>query len=127
MRAEERAVRKPARDFWAALAVVYLALFLVMPGPAEAQGGKDVEILMVDGHLFSPEVVHARLGSKVTFRNRDKDLHALTLTGHEGLLDEVFLEKGQEYMLAIPGDMPPQTLELRCSIHMEMSAKIIIE
>lgn len=127
MRADCRPVRKSARILLAALAVICLALFLFVPGLAEAQGGKDVEVFMVDGHLFSPEVVHVHRGSRVIFRNRDKDLHALTLTGREELLDEVYLEKGQEYILAIPGDMPPQTLELRCSIHMEMKAKIIIE
>lgn len=127
MMAEERAAKIPARGFWAALAVVYLALFILMTGPAEAQGGKDVEVFMVDGHLFSPEVVHVHQGSRVIFRNCDKDLHALTITGHEDLLDEVYLEKEQEYVLAIPVGMPSQTLELRCSIHMEMRAKIIIE
>ena len=127
MRADCRPIRKSARFFWAALAVVCLVLFLFMHGPTEAQGGKDIEVFMVDGHLFSPEIVHVHRGSKVIFRNRDKDLHALTLTGHEDLLDEVYLEKGQEYILAVPEDMPSQTSELRCSIHMEMRAKIIIE
>lgn len=120
---------RPARGFGAARAMVYLALilFMFLPGSAEAQGGKDVEVFMVDGHLFSPEVVRVHRGSRVIFRNRDKDLHALTLAGHEDLLDEVYLEKGQEYVLAIPEDMPSQTVELRCSIHIEMKAKMIIE
>jgi len=127
MRARVRAVKKPARGFWAGIAVVYLAILFIMPGPAAAEEDKDVEVFMVKGHLFSPEAVHVRRGYRVIFSNRDKDLHALTLTGHEDLLDEVYLEKGQEYILTMPEDMPPQTLELRCFIHMEMRAIIVIE
>src|SRR3990170_4889075 len=127
MRAKVQAGKKPARGFWAAIAVVYLAILFIMSGPTAAEGDKDVEVFMVKGHLFSPEAVHVRRGSKVIFSNRDKDLHAITLTGHEDLLDEVYLEKGQEYILTMPEDMPSQTSELRCSIHMEMRAKIIIE
>ena len=127
MRTEVWAVKKEARYFCATLAVVHLTIFFFMPGPAAAQGDKGVEVFMVKGHLFSPEVVHVRRGSRVIFSNRDKDLHALTLTGHENLLDEVYLEKGQEHVLTVPEDIPQQTLEIRCSIHMEMRAKIVVE
>src|SRR3990172_2960115 len=127
MRARVRAVKKLARGFWAGIAVVYLVILFIMPGPAAAEEDKDVEVFMVKGHLFSPEAVHVRRGSKVIFSNRDEDLHAITLTGHEDLLDEVYLEKGQEHVLTIPEDIPQQTLEIRCSIHMEMRAKIVVE
>ena len=116
MSANVRPVEKPARNYLTASAVVYLAILFIMSGPAAAEGEKGVEIFMVKGHLFSPEAVHVRRGSKVIFSNRDKDL-----------LDEVYLEKGQEYVLTVPEDMLPQTLEIRCSIHMEMRAKIVVE
>ena len=127
MRAKVQAGKKPARGFWAAIAVVYLAILFIMSGPTAAEGDKDVEVFMVKGHLFSPEAVHVRRGTRVIFSNRDEDLHALTITGHEDLLDEVYLEKGQEHVLTIPEDLPPQTLEIRCSIHMEMRAIMVIE
>ncbi len=127
MRARVRAGKKPARGLWAAIAVVYLAMLFIVPGSAATEEDKDVEVFMVKGHIFSPVDVHVRRGSRVIFSNRDEDLHALTLTGHEDLLDEVYLEKGEEYVLTIPEDLPPQTLEIRCSIHMEMRAIMVIE
>jgi plastocyanin len=128
MRTRVRAGKKPARGFWAAIAVVYLAILFIVPGPAAAEEeDKDVEVFMVKGHIFSPLAVHVQRGFRVIFSNRDEDLHALTLTGHENLLDEVYLEKGEGYVLTIPEDLPPQTLEIRCSIHMEMRAIMVIE
>lgn len=105
------------------------ALFLlVSPSSFSEEAVQEglTRILMVEGHLFEPESVTVRPGEKILFINRDKDLHALALNGREDLLDEVYLDPGQEHTLLIPADTPSGTLDLRCTIHIDMTGKITV-
>ena len=109
-------------------AAVFLASCAAPPPKAgEAPEGRRIEILMVEGHLFEPRTATVHPGDTIVFRNVDKDLHALTLLGHEDLLDNVFLDPGQRYTFQIPADMPPGSLDLRCTIHIDMTGTIVVE
>lgn len=97
-----------------------------MPAICAAEREEAV-ILMIDGHLFQPDEVHVRPGSKILFRNEDKDLHSLTLLGQEDLMDEVYIDPGKEHVFIMPSDTGSQTLELGCNIHIAMKGKIIVD
>lgn len=123
-----RLVRFTIRSFVRAAVLVSIlsAPFFTMPAIYAAER-EDAVILMVDGHLFQPDEVHVRPGSRILFRNEDKDLHSLTLLGHEDLMDEVYIDPGKEHVFTMPSDMKPQTLELGCNIHIAMKGKIVVD
>lgn len=109
---------------------IALAVFLVFSPLAWAGGDAGATlhtITMKMGHVFAPEVTRVRPGDTIMFVNKDKDLHALTLQGHEDLLDEEYVDPGKRFHFVVPADAQPGDWVLNCYIHVDMQAKIVIE
>ncbi len=103
-------------------------LFVWAPGAQAGAGGTTAHTInMVKGHLFKPAVTHVKPGDTIIFDNIDKDLHALTLVGHEKLLEEEYVDPGKQFHFRVPVDAKPGTWPLDCFIHLNMKAKIIVD
>jgi plastocyanin len=111
------------------LAIALLAFSFAWAPVAQAGAGNTGEhvINMVTGHLFQPVVTLVKPGDTIIFDNKDKDLHALTLAGHEKLLEEEYIDPGKQFRFKVPEDADSGTWLLDCYIHINMKAKIIID
>jgi len=113
---------------WHAVVVLFAFIFAWAPGARAGAGGATTHTInMVKGHLFQPTVTHVKAGDTIIFDNKDKDLHALTLTGHEKLLEEEYVDPGKQFHFQVPRGAKPGMWPLDCFIHLNMKAKIIVD
>jgi len=111
-----------------AAVVLFVFIFAWAHGAhAGTAGATTHTINMVKGRLFQPAVTHVKPGDTILFDNKDTDLHALTLDGHEKLLDEEYVDPGHQFRFHVPKDAKPGTWLLNCYIHVDMHGKIVVE
>lgn len=111
-----------------AAAALLACLFAWVPSTQAEAGGAAVHIInMVKGNLFQPIVTHVKPGDTIIFDNKDKELHALTLEGHEKLLDEEYVDPGKKFKFKVPADARPGIWPLNCFIHVDMHGKIVVD
>ncbi len=111
------------------IVVCAVGMLTVAPGFGSIEravaGPRTVEVVMKD-HRFEPGVIEVRSGDTVHFRNVDSDLHSVRLVGHEDVLDEEYIDPGQSFGFTIPLAMEPGEYRLGCTIHVDMTATILV-
>ena len=110
---------------------VLASLALTRPGwwfgrGAEAAGDKPLEVVLKD-NLFEPSRVRVQPGATIIFRNLGKQLHAVTLIGHEAILDQGFIDPQKSLTFVVPKDMSPGEYTLGCNIHVDMKGTLVVE
>lgn len=63
----------------------------------------------------------------IVFVNRGTQLHSPTLIDHEDLLDQAYVKPGQMVSFVVPDTLPPGTYTLGCNVHVDMTAKIVVD
>lgn len=109
--------------------VFAVAALLVSIGasPAVARAvERRIEVTAGDDY-YQPNVVHVRAGDTIVFVNRGTQLHSPTLIDHEDLLDQAYVTPGQMVSFVVPDTLPPGTYTLGCNVHVDMTAKIVVD
>jgi plastocyanin len=86
---------------------------------------ESTEILVKD-NLYAPSVIQVKPGSTMVFYNQGKQLHSVTLVGHEDILDQEFIDPGKSFTFAVPADMAPGEYSLGCNIHVDMKGTLVV-
>jgi plastocyanin len=96
-------------------------------GPAVAQAPeRRIEVTAGDDY-YQPNVAHVRVGDTIVFVNRGMQLHSSKLIDHEDLLDQAYVKPGQMVSFVVPDTLPPGTYTLGCNVHVDMTAKIVVD
>jgi plastocyanin len=121
---DRRSLAIPRADRRAWLTAAVLALTATLDDPAIA--ADELMVVIMKNHQFEPRLLHVRPGQAIRFDNSDDVLHSLLLVGRESVIGEEFVDPGQSYMVRIPQDMPPETYELVCTVHVDMRGQIAV-
>lgn len=101
---------------------------MTMPGtaagssaaPAAPVGGNTV---LIKGFAFAPAALVVKVGTTVTWTNRDTDAHTVTSQGNGGPLASTALSTGQSYSYTFT---KPGTYSYLCTIHPFMTATVTV-
>ncbi|HUC18587.1 MAG TPA: plastocyanin/azurin family copper-binding protein [Acetobacteraceae bacterium] len=95
------------------------ALIAAMPLVAHA----DAEVTITQ-HMFMPATIVIHPGEKVTWVNRDADVHNVTSDGNAKSFHTPLLDTGESASLTFA---TPGTFGYHCSIHPDMTGTIIVK
>jgi|GEM_PF-5994333 plastocyanin len=82
--------------------------------------------VLMDGHTFAPGAVAAHPGDRLVFWNVGKELEALNLAGHAGILQQRLVDPGARFTFVIPPSLKPGTYHLICTTHPDMSLTLAV-
>ncbi|MCI0528949.1 MAG: cupredoxin domain-containing protein [Nitrospira sp.] len=88
-----------------------------------AEAAETIEVILKD-NFFEPKLIRVKPGDTIQFKNLGKQLHSVTLVGHEEILDQLYIDPGKSFSFVVPKDMKPGEYPLGCNIHMGMKGKI---
>jgi len=88
--------------------------------PAAPAAGNTV---MIQGFAFAPATLVVKVGTTVTWTNRDTDAHTVTSQGSGGPLTSTALSTGQSYSYTFT---KPGTYSYLCTIHPFMTATVTV-
>lgn len=92
--------------------------------PLESVRGAD-DVLM-GGHTFAPGAIAVHPDDRLVFWNVGKDLEALTLAGHQDILQQKLVDPGASFTFVIPPSLEPGTYHLICTTHHKMSMTLVV-
>jgi plastocyanin len=96
---------------------------LWQPEPA---GEGSVHHVILHHHSFEPAAILAHADDRIVLSNEDAEVHALTVIGHEEVLQDEIIEPGTSFAFIVPGLLEPGEYGLICTVHREMRARIVI-
>lgn len=106
------------------LALVACALVLALPlrGAAKSERQPAVHTITIDATNFAPKFVHAKVGDRIVWVNKDLLVH--TATAKRGAFDskEIPAGKSWSYTATAPGQ-----LDYKCTLHPTMKGSLIVE
>jgi plastocyanin len=88
----------------------------------ESPGRLDVT---VGDNFYQPNVIRVRPEAEIRFTNAGRQLHAMTLIGHERDLDEAYVRPGQTQTFRVR--LAAGEYVLGCTIHLDMKARVIVD
>jgi plastocyanin len=92
---------------------------------AEPAGEGSVHHMILHHHSFEPAAIHVHPGDRIVLSNADADVHALTVVGHEDVLQEEIIEPGTSFAFIVPAFLESGEYGLICTVHPEMRARIV--
>jgi len=114
------------------VAVLFIGLNRFLGGATEVlwqpepAGEASVHHMVLHHHGFEPSVIPVHPGDRIILGNEDADVHALTVVGHEEILEDEIIEPETSFEFTVPAFLEPGEYELICSIHRGMEARIVM-
>lgn len=104
------------------LAVCALVLALPLRGAAKSERQPVVHTVVIDAASFAPKFVHAKVGDRIVWVNKDLLVH--TATAKHGAFDskEIPAGKSWSYTATAAGQ-----LDYKCTLHPTMKGSLIVE
>jgi plastocyanin len=93
---------------------------------AEPVGEQAVHHIILHHHSFEPSAILARPEDRIVLSNEDADVHALTVVGHEEVLQDEIIEPETSVAFTVPASLEPGEYDLICTVHREMRARIVM-
>jgi plastocyanin len=91
---------------------------------ARADSPGRIEVSVGD-NFFRPNVIRVDPDAEIVFANTGRQLHAMTLIGHERELDAAYLRPGNTYTFRVR--LGAGQYVLGCNIHLDMTARLIVD
>jgi plastocyanin len=91
---------------------------------ARAAGPGRIEVSVGD-NFYRPDVIRVRPEGEIVFTNTGRQLHAMTLIGHERDLDEAYVRPGNSHTFRVR--LAAGEYVLGCNIHLDMKARVIVD
>jgi plastocyanin len=91
---------------------------------ARAAGPGRIEVSVGD-NFYRPNVIRVRPEAEIVFTNTGRQLHAMTLIGHERDLDEAYVRPGNSHTFRVR--LAAGEYVLGCNIHLDMKARLIVD
>ncbi len=101
-------------------AAFFLAALLAS-APLIAQADQQVTI---DQHMFMPATITVHPGEKVTWVNKDEDVHNVTSDDQGRSFRTPLLDTGESATLTFAS---PGTFHYHCSVHPDMTGTVIVK
>lgn len=106
------------------LALVACALVLALPlrGAAKSERQPVVHTVVIDATSFAPKFLHARVGDRIVWVNKDLLVH--TATAKHGTFDskEIPAGKSWSYTATAAGQ-----LDYKCTLHPTMKGTLLVD
>jgi len=77
-------------------------------------------------HGFEPAAIHVHPGDQLVLTNEDEDVHALSVVGHEEVLQDEIVEPDTSFAFIVPAFLAPGEYSLICTVHPEMRARMVV-
>jgi plastocyanin len=77
-------------------------------------------------HGFEPVAIHVHPTDRIVLTNEDEDVHALTVVGHEEVLQDEIVEPDTSFAFTVPTFLEPGEYSLICTVHHEMRARVVV-
>jgi amicyanin len=92
-------------------------------GPATPAAPVAGDTVTIQNFAFSPQALKVKVGTTVTWTNRDTDAHTVTSQNNSGPLGSAALATGQSYSYTFT---KPGTYNYLCTIHPFMTATVTV-
>jgi plastocyanin len=116
----------------ALVAVLFIGLNRFLGGatevlwqPESVEEGS-VHHMILHHHSFEPAGILVHPEDRIVLSNEDADVHALTVVGHEEVLQDEIVEPETSFAFIVPAFLEPGEYDLICTIHSEMRARIVM-
>jgi plastocyanin len=116
----------------ALVAVLFIGLNRFLGGAtavlwqAEPAGEEAVHHIILHRHSFEPPAILVHSEDRIVLNNEDADVHALTVVGHEEILQDEIIEPETSFAFTVPAFLEPGEYDLICTVHREMRARIVM-
>jgi plastocyanin len=116
----------------ALVAVLFIGLNRFLGGATEvlwqaepvAEGS--VHHIILHRHTFEPAGILVHPEDRIVLSNEDPDVHALTVVGHEEVLQDEIIEPETSFSFIVPAFLEPGDYDLICTVHRDMRARIVM-
>lgn len=102
-----------------------LVLVATSVGAAARGDGPGRIKVTVGDNFYQPNVIRVHADDEIVFTNAGRQLHAMTLIGHERDLDEAYVQPGKAQTFRVR--LPAGEYVLGCNIHLDMKARVIVD
>ena len=109
------------RHFWLAISVALLTLAFTYSRGAGAQPA-DANQIVIQNFAFEPATLTVKVGTKVTWINRDDEPHTATATDKR--FNSKVLETGDKFTTEFT---QPGTYKYYCALHPKMTGQIVVK
>lgn len=107
------------RKFWLALTLILIgAAFTTYSRVATA----DANDIVIQNFAFEPSTLTVKVGTKVTWANRDDEPHTVTATDKR--FNSKTLDNGDQFSMEFK---EPGTYKYYCALHPKMTGQVIVK
>lgn len=99
-----------------------LALAATLPAALTSDGAVPEARIGIEHFAFRPEALTVRAGTRVTWTNRDAEIH--TVTSAAGAFASPALERGEAFSYTF---VTPGTYDYFCALHPKMTSTITVK
>jgi plastocyanin len=116
----------------ALVAVLFIGLNRFLGGATEVlwqpepEGEGSVHHMILYHQTFEPAAILVHPEDRIVLTNEDADVHALTVVGHEEVLQDEIIEPETSFAFIVPTFLEPGEYDLICTVHREMRARIVM-
>ena len=105
------------------LALVACALVLALPLRGAKDGRRQaVHTVVIDATNFAPKFVHAKVGDRIVWVNKDLLVH--TATAKRGAFDSKEIQAGKSWSFIATGS---GQFDYKCALHPTMKGSLLVE
>ena len=110
------------RHFWLALSLALFTLAFTYSRDTGAATNVDANEIVIQNFAFEPSTLTVKVGTKVTWVNRDDEPHTATATDKR--FNSKTLENGDRFSTEFT---QPGTYKYYCALHPKMTGQVIVK